>query len=85
MTKNSSLIGNLFGLYEYHSKFPIHISIDCVASLSWTKIMKGKRSYNGDQKGQLYLSASQRFRNYPLSAHHDTMQFNENSRHWQIV
>lgn len=50
MIKNSSLISNLFGLYEYHSTFPIHISIDCMASLSWTKIMKGKRSYNGDQK-----------------------------------
>lgn len=85
MTKNSSLIANLFAPYEYHSKFPIHISIDCSASLSWTKILKGKRSDNGDQKGQLHRSASQRSRNYPLSAHHDTMQFNENSQCTRIV
>lgn len=85
MTKNSSLIANLFAPYEYHSKFPIHIFIDCSASLSWTKILKGKRSDNGDQKGQLYRSASQRSRNYPLSAHHDTMQFNENSQCTRIV
>lgn len=79
------LMGNLVAPYENHSRLPIHISIDCSASLSWTKILKGKKSDNGDQKGQLHRSVSQRSRNYPLSAHHDTMQFNENSQCPQIV
>lgn len=73
MIKNSSLIGNLLVSYEYHSKFPVHIFTDCMASLSWTEIMKGKRSHNSDQKSL----GNPKVNNSPTLCHYDIMQFNK--------